>query len=291
VYCGADDVLASQLISWAVTLLTAGVLVGALWRLRGAVFGAVAGMLLLLTPLTIKHAAAQYADITLGLYMLSALALCVIAWESEHGASRIRMLFLAGLMASAAAWTKNEGIVFALVLTLAVCLKAAPKGPKSVARSFAALAAGMLPLGLCLVSQKLFYAGQTDLLEPRSIGQMIEQLVDPSRHQMILLTAWRLIRYMPPWVGIAIAAALILTYGLRLDRRARSIFLCLAGIVLTQVICYYVIYLTSAADLEWFLNTSAYRLAVQLWPSLIFLMCLLARTESRRRGTPQALAD
>ena len=142
-----------------------------------------------------------------------------------------------------------------------------------------ALLLGMLPFGLCLLTQKILYAGQTDLLEPRPIGDAITQLFDPERYKLILTQAWVLIRFMPPWLLIILGVAVLIADGTRRNRQHVSTLMCIAAVVLLQAVGYGVIYLTTQLELIWLIDTTANRLTVQLWPSILFVCCLAFRAQ------------
>src|SRR6185436_18012898 len=77
----------------------------------------IASSLLLSTPLLINVAASQYADIVVCSFITAAVVLFCI-YDSDPQQFR-RLPALAGTAAAAAACTKNEGILFLLVLVAA----------------------------------------------------------------------------------------------------------------------------------------------------------------------------
>lgn len=281
VYCGIDDVAGPQLMSWTVMLLTVGVLSGAVWRLRGPVLGSAAGLVLLMTALVFKQAAAQYVDTTLGLYMLGALALLAVAWEGPGGAARGRLMLLVGVMLGAAAWSKNEGIAFALVVGVCVAVFSLPGGIKAVGRALWPMLVGALPFVLCVISVKLFYAGRAEVLDTGSFEQMLAKISDPQRHEQIVRSFWLTLRYAPDWLGLGLVGVLALLGGVRLDRRVLKVSSVVAMALLGQACIYYGVYLTTGDDLHWLLDTTGYRLFAQLWPGVVLLLFLPMRCPVR----------
>src|ERR1700677_4426079 len=94
-------------------------LVSAVALLRGAASALLAGLVILSTTSLLIWAPSQYADIPLAFYYLGAITLIVLDAAATGGSQKA--LFLAGLCAGLAAWTKNEGIAF-LVSVLIVFL-------------------------------------------------------------------------------------------------------------------------------------------------------------------------
>src|SRR5678816_2584801 len=74
------------------------------------------GLILLATTGFLTDGPWQYADVPLAFYYLAAFATLLLADAESRG----RIVAMAGLAAGFAAWTKDEGLLFALVLSLAV---------------------------------------------------------------------------------------------------------------------------------------------------------------------------
>ncbi len=277
VYVGIDDPGGPRLLAWLTLLTAVGMLTAAVTHLRGAVLGAAAGLLLMTTPQVLEQAAAQYVDTTVGLFIAGALALIVTAWQSEQAQARRGLLLLAGLMAGSAAWTKNEGIAFSGMALLALGAFGLRTGVRSAWRDSVAFVLGALPMVACLLSQKLLFAGRTEVIDPGSLDRFLTQLTDLDRHRLIGQALWQVVVHEPEWVGVALAGLLVVVGGLRLDRKTMRGVALVAAVLLGQIGCWYLVYLTTQADLPWLLSTTTDRLFVQLWPGFILLLCLPAR--------------
>jgi len=103
--------MALALLFGAATLIT---LVIGLHKLSGPRAAIVGGLCLLGTPLFITHGASQYADLPAAFFMLAAL-LCLLLHDVPTFSHRNRLIW-AGLFAALAAWTKNEGLLFLVVV-------------------------------------------------------------------------------------------------------------------------------------------------------------------------------
>jgi hypothetical protein len=113
---GADSMAAPVAIAFLFGLGTIGVLICTLAALRGKVMALLAGLLLLGTASFVALSASLYGDVPLSFYILATIALLCL--QDRHPGD-LRFSVLAGLMAGFAAWTRNEGIVFAAAILIA----------------------------------------------------------------------------------------------------------------------------------------------------------------------------
>ena len=155
-------------------------LVASLALLRGPSLGLLAGMVALANTSFLTHCVSQYADVPLGFYYLATLVVVSLgtAAESQRGS----VLALAGFFASLAAWTKDEGILFAaVVLGCYVVVEWWMGGWKGLLRRFPWLVGGALPGLLAVAGFKLF-------LVPAANPMLTQRATDASAR---LLTAQR----------------------------------------------------------------------------------------------------
>lgn len=131
-------------------LATLAVLISTLALIRSSSSALLAGLVVMGGFTYLFQPMTQYSDIPLGYFYLSAVALAGLAWAAEEKRKPV-LLALAGFAAGCAAWTKNEGLLFAAVFG---CCFAAVEwwrgGVAQALRRSVWLAAGMLP-GLLLV--------------------------------------------------------------------------------------------------------------------------------------------
>jgi len=115
-YSGNDSIYIPAAFALLFTLLTLGLLLCALMFLRSRIQGYLAAMILLGTPLFIMMGASQLADVPLAFFMLATLVLLFLPARSPG--NRSGALVLSGIAAGLCAWTKNEGLLFLLIVYL-----------------------------------------------------------------------------------------------------------------------------------------------------------------------------
>src|SRR5437879_7178750 len=130
--------------------------------LRGWDQALIAWAFLLGTATFLLQGVAQYADIPLAFYMAASLALFCF--------DDLKCTILAGAMAGFAAWTKNEGLLFIVVLVAARAIArwrvAQVSGP--VFREVGQLAMGAAPALLVLALFKFRYAPADELFSHKA---------------------------------------------------------------------------------------------------------------------------
>jgi hypothetical protein len=251
-----------QALGAAVAGATGAVLYGTAARLSGRTPALVITTVWLASPFTAVFGAGQRADAPLALFMLATLAALLLHQQLR----RPGLLLLAGLQMGCAAWTKNEGILFAGLAGLTWLLLS----DRESRRGVALLALGALPFGLALIHHKLTCGSTTDLFRLHE-GSIVELILDPSRAVRILLAFAR--------EGALYALALVAVgWGLGPGRPAMGLRLARLA-PLAMLASYFVTYLLTPRDLDWHLESSLNRLLYQLWP-----MALLAVAVSTTRG-------
>jgi len=215
----------------------------------------------------------QYADVPLAYFMLATLVpLTLHDFETNP---RKGLIFLAGLCAGLAAWTKNEGALFLVALFAARGLAGVlERRWRREARELLWLFAGVLPMLTILVVQKTLLASANKMVSEQDFATTLRRIADGSRHLEILqafdVTAWEVAHGF--LIVLPVVALLLGRSRLGPLRRTgyRTAWLVLAFMLAG----YYCIYLVTPYDLTWHLQTSLNRLLVQLWPSGVFIFFL-----------------
>jgi hypothetical protein len=296
-YAGSETVYGPILLSVLFTISVAGLLVFSLAILRGRTQGFLAGLVLMGSPYFLDLGAAQIADIPLAFFILATLVLLLL-----HDKFCLRQdypLLLAGLAAALAAWTKNEGLLFFLVVAVAQFAWNFRSGSlqKALGRS-AWFMAGALPVLAVIVFFKLKMAPATDIFSGQGLQQMLERLSDAGRYKQIALAYIQTLptftqgvvniregfRFNPGVPGIALLGLYMILAGIRPQGRERTALLGAFAVLVIMLAGYFGIYAITPQDLRWHLLTSLNRLLIQLWPCAIFLCFMLARTPEQVLG-------
>jgi hypothetical protein len=245
---------------------TAAILCGAVAWLRGEAAGLIALLLLLASEGFASQAGSQNADIPLSLYLLATLALLALAADQRWPSGT---LVLAGLCCGLAAWTKNEGLPFAILAVAAVAWNGGRK-----AAGWMAL--GALPAVALLAAFKILLVHDTEGLFPKTLGEAVAEATDVSRWMKIAGSFVQSIWQMgTPWAHpVLLVAILAAALGLAPRARVRQ-QMWLAIPVVGLLAADFLVYLITTADLTWQLSTSNLRLIVQVWPALLLLAFLV----------------
>jgi hypothetical protein len=271
-YAGAETVWGPPLFAATCLLMMIAVTTSVVTRLRGLALGASAGLAVLACPMLLREAASQYADLALALFITCAVGLLALALAQPCQSGRIALL--AGLAAGAAAWTKNEGILFAAALLLAAAgVGTCTLGARRALALVAALALGLAPFAGAIFWCKLAVSGHSDLLAAPAWGQLVG---DGERHQRIGRIALFLLRNGPNHTVVAAAIGLILLLPPALNRGAAATVGIIGVTLILQLAGYYAVLLITPRDIAWHLATTADRLFIHLWPPLVVLLFVTA---------------
>jgi hypothetical protein len=303
IYQGGEGLAAPALIAFVFTGLTIGLLGAALTLLRGRTAGCLAAMALIGTPFFLFMGAAQFADIPLAFFFLATFV--ALAAISRYPENRGGLLILAGLAAGLAAWTKNEGLLFALAATASLFgVTGLREGGKAACRRTFPFLAGALPILAVVLYFKLTLAPPNDIVAGAGIAALPEKLLDPDRYRQIarafvltglsftqgIVDVGRGMRLNPGPVSILLLGVYLLLAGIRIPREERSGLLAAAATLGLMLAGYFGIYVITSQDLYWHLATSLNRLFLQLWPGLI-LLCFLSAATAEQAPSPAGDRD
>ena len=256
-YAG-ETFLAPAINAFSFLFAAAGVCWGALRMLRGSVAAFGGAALLLACPAYVAVAGMQYADVPLAFFTGATLALLVL--HARQPASGHGLLWLAGASLGCALWTKNEGILFALVVPAAM-LVLGRRALRQTARDVLQLAIGALPWLIALAVFKCSLELPNDLVAQAAAGKVWARLADGQRWltvaQRFVECAWSL------------GPGLIVAAGLWLSARRHDCLrlpFTVAGLLLLG---YFATYLATSVNLEWHLSTSCQRLWLQVLPVVL----------------------
>ncbi len=268
-YSGHPDQSISALLSISFATLALAILYAAIAQTKGRPIAFLGALALLASPQFMAQTPWQISDIPTAAFLATSLAL-ILATTSHPTESR-RLLIAAGIAAGAAAFTKNEGLLFALTIPFALIVV----GPRTQWRDRTTealqFAKGLaLPLAL-LLALKLTTGGESDLAADFSWNSLT-RVFDPIRHQLIITSFFKMTLMLAglPLLVLLLAMAVWLRFPTSANN-SRHLAACTLALTL-QLAGYYFIYLITERDLAWHLGTSNLRLLTQLWPSTLLLL-------------------
>ncbi len=261
-------------------------LVGALALLRGTTSGWLAGVLFLASTLFLVQAVSQYADVPLSFYYLATLVLIALAELARYPAAP---LALAGAFASLAAWTKNEGIVFAvLALGCFWLLEWRAGGLKSAFEKGRYLVLGAAPGGLLVAGFKMFIGPGREPALQQPLWELVRKLGQFDRYATVAKALSAEVLELGVGLGhpLLLVGILAVTLGICRPRDwSRPAVFAAFTVGLTYAV-YCGVYLVTPQDLNWQLGTSAGRLYAQLWPGFLWAAFLVLKRVEDRLARP-----
>jgi hypothetical protein len=231
-------------------------------------------------------AAAQTADLAIALFLVVTLVMLrTIVLASADARGTRSGLLLAGLVASAAAWTKNEGLLLIGVSTLVV-VSLMLRGRRPLALAW--WLGGAAPLVLVVVWLKLVIApmGPEYMSEMAGPAGLMERALDPAQHALIArLTGWHWVSWGGPFAGGALLLTIAAAASALFTRAGEPVRVMLL-VVVAMFAGYYTMWVLSPLDTPWLIGTTFDRLLMQLWPSLVLVAFSAAPWTRDARSSP-----
>jgi hypothetical protein len=285
-YLGRESQAAPIAIAMLFTFSIVTLAGASLAFLRGWSQATLAILLLLGTSSLVNHGTSQLADVPLGFFMLATVTGLILKERLPERATFF--LAMTGMMAGLATWTKNEGW---LVLVSVVVARAAVlgyiRGWVAWSRELPHFVFGLAPVLLTVLWFKLALAPPNGLVSNQGWVETSSRLIDPVRYVQIYRGFKNAVIALGD--GAVINPLLVLLFylvcvGIEPDERDKTGVATGLGAVGLIVIGFSLVYLTSPADLDWHLRNSAWRLLLQLWPSVVFLGFSMACPPERSKG-------
>jgi hypothetical protein len=246
---------------------------------RGQNHGYLAAIFMLIATQYIKLGTYQYADIPLAFFILSTIILLTL--KEKFPSASLRMMFLAGLAASSAGWTKNEGLFFLtmMIFVLIVINIIINKRLRGVKEFFFFLL-GLIPIFSTEMFFKFRFATPNDLVNSKNLSLIFSYLVQLDRYQQILIKFVKKLLFFNDGI-ISIMFVYLLFSGLDKIFFNRKTLSPLVTLLVLLLCGYFLSFLISPYDLKWQLNSALYRLVIHIWPSFVYLFFLCAKEADR----------
>jgi hypothetical protein len=251
---------------------SAALMVCSLSILRGVRQGLVAGLTLAATPIIYAQGAVQCADVPVAFFRLATLGAIAVADHFDSAGFAV----LAGMSAALDGWAKNEGLMWFGAFLLARIIVAR-------SRLLPEFLSGAAPVLATVLLFKACVASSSDIFGPAGRIGMVDRLLTPARYGLIARESLGHIWSFGPLLispFVIMVAYLVLT-GVRSDGRDRVTLRSGALALVLTAAGYCMIYALRSLDLSWLLDSSLDRLLVQLWPGIVFLVFLAAKTLER----------
>lgn len=296
-YAGNESVLVPVVIALLFTASSAALVWSSLNLARDRQTAYLGATILLSVLAFTELGAWQYADVVIGVFILAAA--CFLSFSmNQTNDSCERYSVLTGVAAGCCAWTKNEGILFAiLVLTGQVALSILFTDRGRFPRRAAATILGMLPALAILIYFKISIAPMSSwlpgghyapghpiyhFLDPAPVSQKVANL---ARYSSIAAAMAKEVLHLGGrTVGVIAVLALYLILVPPRRESVRQVGPSMA-LLLLMLMGHFFVYLVTPLNLEYHMKTSLSRLLLQLWPSVVFV-CLMATSTSSPQNFP-----
>lgn len=266
---GNDHVVIPILIAGIFTFGTYLLLYASLALLRNRNQGYLALLFMLVSTQFMHLGTDQYGDVPLAFFILSTVAL--FALKDRFPAISWQTLVLTGFTASCAAWTKNEGLVFFVLVILVRFIGQIGKNDWSDwVKEFFCFLLGMLPVMGTLIYFKLNFAPRNDLVNIYNIKQSIVHLLDFDRYLIVLSEILKKVYFFNDKIVLLMAMYLLFS-GLDRSGKVKKHLLSHVLLLLLMLCGYTFAFVITTYDLRWHIDSSLRRLFIQLWPAWVFL--------------------
>lgn len=211
---------------------------------------------------------AQCADAPMGLLLLCA----VIALQQFRNSGNNRFITMSAAFLGCCIWTKNEGLILALVYLVAYAETFWSK------KNIRCTLTGMAPFVTGWAAYKLFFAMPGDI-QQQDWGQVLQHFTNRHYYGIIWLHFRTVLHnYFYVW-QVALVLYLVLCLVRRqLPARSINVLLVATGLILA-------LYFITPADLEWQLGTSLERVLSQLMPALTYSLIMVFARKAQPAAT------
>jgi hypothetical protein len=250
-YSGSTSPIAPIATGYAFFLGLVAIGVGGIAALGGESLGLLFGLVVASSPFLLQEVPSQYSDIPLACFFAGALVLMLLDRP-----------LMAGVLASLATWTKDEGLLFLAVFVATVAILRRKQLLQALA--------GAVPVGILVLIFKLVLArGATSLLTHAQSTGIGSKVADIHRYGAVVAAGVEQVLDMGLGWYHPILPLIVLALALRFKSNWRRDVLPVGAVTAAMAVGYFWVYILTPYDLSWHLQTSLGRLTVQLWPAVL----------------------
>ena len=281
-YISEDTTTVPIIVTIMFTFSTIGLLYTSLSILRGKSQGLLATMLLMGSPIFFQCGINQVADVPISFYYLSAIILFALSERiSEKNKS---LMVLAGLMAGLSAWTKNEGLMFVLLVIVASAIVNIPaKGLKFYIKKLLPFVIGFLPVLLAIIYFKIYLA-ESSYVFAHGSSSIIDKLIDPSKF-LIVSKVFLKNLFIYNTGAIFVLFVYYILLGSNVAIKQNVVISTFLIVFVLYILGLFTTYLISPLEPTCMITGSLKRLVTHLWPSVIFIFFLIVNSPEESDST------
>ena len=263
-------------------------LFSALALLRGSNQGYLAALFLLVSTKFLNTGTYQYADVPLAFFILGTVFLFCL--KDRYPQLSYPIAYLAGLTASCAAWTKNEGQLFlVLVIFVYFVLRLRKRPWIRTVKELAGFALGLAPIFGTLIYFKLNFALENAHIRANLLKQLGIYLTDIDRY-IIVGSNWifKIISFNDGIVWLALAYLCL--SGFDRSEAVKNRILSPTILLLLMMGGYFLVYVIYSGNLTDLLNASLRRVIIQIYLTWVFIFFYCVRGPERNATIPADLS-
>lgn len=283
---GIESAYVQMLQSALFALAALGILVSALASLKSVGQASLGLIVLWGTPTLVNEGAREMADLPLAFFILATVILIYFYFVYKKPA----LIALAGLTSGLAAWTKNEGALFAVGIGVALVVafifeeikkeNLLIKFQKNVLPKLFWFVLGLVFPFVIVIGFKLFLAPPSDVLSGTATAT--QKILTISRHLEILQYLGRELFYFGGWTSwfgiLPVLLVYFLLFRLPVNKELRPAYLAGITMLAVQLLGDYGVYLITPYDLTWHLSYSIERIVLQIFPVIAFMILCVSQT-------------
>ncbi len=219
---GNETLIIPAALAILFTFSTILLIFSSLTILRSKSQGYLAGLVLFGTPFYIQEGALQLADHPLGFFFVSTFVLFTLHDRSFTKNSNM-LLYLAGLTAGLSAWTKNEGLLFLMSITIARSFVIIPmKKMRIFLHQMCLFFVGLMPILLIILYFKMVISPPNDIVSLQNLSKTFGHLIEFSRYFQTMKAFLKTsVKFTSGIIGVPLLIVYLYLVGISEEKRYR----------------------------------------------------------------------